>query len=358
MKSCDIILPVWNELDVTKRCIDSIIKHTDSPYRLIAIDNASDKDTEEYLKSLSNIKGLDLVLIRNEKNLGFVKAINQGIEKSRAPYICTANNDIVVTAGWLSEMIGIMDANLKIGLINPASNTSGQNPDDGESIDDYALRLKQFNGKFQELYTCRGYCMVIRREVIDTLGPLDDIYHFGYFDDTDYCKRAQKAGFKTVLAKGAYIYHKGSVSFKKLADSGDLFEKNEKIFFERWGRQVRVGYFLNRVDSRERVDAITSFVARSGHQISVFLKRKAVWPVTLDHYDIRRVDLNPCFFEFICLYKILKRRKKKKVDIVLTDDAAFGRMLKMTESIHGSDVLIEADESTLAKALTDKSRDF
>ena len=73
---CDIIIPVWNQLEVTKDCVDSIIRNTKYPFRLVIIDNASDKKTTDYLDSLKADKRLGLLLIRNEKNFGFVKAVN------------------------------------------------------------------------------------------------------------------------------------------------------------------------------------------------------------------------------------------------------------------------------------------
>jgi len=173
---CDIIIPVWNQLDATKECIDSLFKHADYPARLIVIDNGSENETEHYLKSIKGTDMLDYLLIRNEKNLGFVKAINQGIVVSDNQYLCIMNNDTIATDRWLSEMVRVMDTYPEIGLLNPSSNTSGEFPDKGESIDDYADRIyKSDAGKVQELYTCRGFCMLLRRSVIQKVGLLDEI---------------------------------------------------------------------------------------------------------------------------------------------------------------------------------------
>ena len=113
--SCDIIMPVWNELDTTKECIDSIVKHTHYPYRLVIIDNGSDIPTQDYLRELKSRKDINLELIRNEENLGFVKAVNQGIRFSDASYICIMNNDTIATDGWLEEMVSIIVQ--KIGVL-------------------------------------------------------------------------------------------------------------------------------------------------------------------------------------------------------------------------------------------------
>ena len=126
---CDIVITVWNNFELTKSCIDSIIKNTDADYRLIIIDNASNDETKKYLEQFKDKEGARVLLIRNENNLGFIKAVNQGMKLSGAPYICLINNDTIVTKGWLAEMIRVAEGSPRIGLINPSSNTLGQKPD-------------------------------------------------------------------------------------------------------------------------------------------------------------------------------------------------------------------------------------
>ena len=134
---CDIVIPVWNHLEMTRDCVNSIKEHTRFPYGLIIIDNASDKQTAEYLHSLTRQSDLKVVILRNEENKGFIKAVNQGLQYSDAPYVCIMNNDTIVTDGWLSEMIDILLENSEVGIINPSSNTLGQFPGKLD-IDTYA----------------------------------------------------------------------------------------------------------------------------------------------------------------------------------------------------------------------------
>lgn len=357
MSKCDIIIPVWNQPEVTRECIDSILRNTVYPYRLIIIDNGSEAPTQNYLSGLKENKSLDLLLIRNDKNLGFVKAVNQGLVVSDAPYLCIMNNDTIAAPGWLEEMVSVIERNPSIGLLNPSSNTSGQFPGE-KSIAEYALALKELKGQIQELYTCRGFCMLVKREVIERVGLLDEIYHVGYFDDTDYCKRAQRLGYKTARAKAAYVYHKENVSFKTLKDNKELFSNNEKIFFGRWGRHVRVGYLIDRPSSGDKADEIATSVARHGHQITIFLRKGLNWPVAIDHFDIRRVDVNPALFGIASIYKILKRKKKKKVEVLLTDSKPFGRLLDVAKPLHGADVIVGPDKERVLALLERKSKVF
>ncbi|MFA6142761.1 MAG: glycosyltransferase family 2 protein [Candidatus Omnitrophota bacterium] len=358
MKHCDIVIPVWNEPGVTRECVDSILKCTDHPYRLIIIDNGSGEETRKYLEGLKGIKDLNILYMRNDKNLGFIKAVNQGIKASEAPYLCLMNNDTVVTDGWLGEMTRAMDLHPEIGLINPSSNTSCQFPGQGESIGNYALGLKRFKGQLQWLSTIRGFCVLIKREVVEKIGLLDEAYSTGYFEETDYSRRARNAGYAMAMAKSSYVYHKGSVSFKKIEGSDALFEKNEKIFYGRWGRPVKIGLFLDSMNPGRNIDHMARDMVSQGHQIWIFLKKGLPWPITLDHYEIRRMDLSPYFFNLVSVYKIFKRRKKKKIDVILTENEVLGRILKMTACFHGSTVLVRTSAEALRAVLAAKSKDF
>ena len=83
---CDIIIPVWNQLDYTSSCLNSIFRSTRILFRIIIIDNASDKQTAQYLDSIKKKYPEQIVLIRNRENLGWIKAVNQGIFYSDSRY--------------------------------------------------------------------------------------------------------------------------------------------------------------------------------------------------------------------------------------------------------------------------------
>ena len=358
---CDIIIPVWNELETTRKCVDSLVKNTGYPFKLIVVDNASDRETAFYLAALKTRADISADLIRNNENFGFAKAVNQGIAASDAPYICIMNNDTVASAGWLEEMMNVMAAHPVIGILNPSSNTSGQNgPEKGSDQKgsdpdrlSHVVGSDPFWSQIQELYRARGFCMLIRREVIEKIGLFDESYGRGYFEETDYSYRAQAAGIRIARAKAAYVYHKERVSFKNLPEAEELFRRNEKIFRGKWGKSLKAGYVLDRIDSKDRVNDIAVSVAGTGHQISIFLKRGLEWPVAIDHFDIRRINVSRFFFGLSALLKILKRKRKKKLDFILTDNTALGGFLKKMKSLHGSDVFINMGKEEIIRLLND-----
>ena len=121
------------------------------------------------------------------------------------------------------------------------------------------------------------------------------------------------------------------------------------MFFKRWGRPLKVGYIVGRCGGEGEIDDIATSVARNGHQAVILLKKGLEWPVRLDHFDIRRVDISPALFGLVSLVRILKRKTKKKIDVLLTDDAGLGALLKMTRPLHGAHVIIKPSrESVLA----------
>src|SRR3989338_2585450 len=117
---CDIILPVCDQFEFTRNCIESIIENTDTPYRIIVINNGKNEDTKAYLIKIKEKLSDRIFIVKNDYNVGWVRALNQGIKISDAPFLCFQNDDTVVTKGWLRKMIGILQDNPRIGIVNPS----------------------------------------------------------------------------------------------------------------------------------------------------------------------------------------------------------------------------------------------
>ncbi len=100
-----------------------------------------------------------------------------------------------------------------------------------------AERKREFNGDFMLFPRVAFLCTLIKREVIEKLGGLDERFAPGNFEDDDYCLRAQEAGFKTVIAKDVFIHHFGSKSFKADGEKkyAERLAVNKNIFIEKWG---------------------------------------------------------------------------------------------------------------------------
>ena len=324
--TCDIIIPVWNQLRLTRDCVEHIVKNTHYPYRLIIIDNGSEKQTEEYLEELSGDNNLHVTLIRNETNLGYVKAINQGLRASDADYVCVLNNDTTVDENWLEELIKVAQNDSKIGIVNPGGSLRSS-------------KKKELSGIWIEIGFATGFCMLIKREVIDRIGFLDEDYGIGFWEDTDYCQRAKKAGYICASAKAACVYHHSHKSFNffKKNKVNELFEKNKNIFYSKWGRILRIACVISGKDINDKVTNEILKLARDGHMVYLFLKRSAKFKTDIEQVYIRKFKYPDIFFR-CCVFIKLLRRQKKKFDKIYIDNRNLEFLLKKLHIFHKAEV--------------------
>jgi GT2 family glycosyltransferase len=331
---CDIVIAVWNNLKLTEDCINSIIKNTDTDYRLIIIDNASNDETKKYLEQLKNREGARVLLVRNESNLGFIKAVNQGMRLSDAPYLCLINNDTIVTRGWLDEMIRVAESSPGIGLINPSSNTLAQKPDKGESIEAYAQKLKKDTASFTEIGSAIGFCMLIKKEVIDKIGVFDEIYGMGNFEDTDYSRRAIKEGYICARAHRAYVYHGEGSSFIRGSSFDENFERNRQIYEFRWGKRKWIAYIISSFDDNmiKTLEKDIMPSVRLGLWVWCFSNKRLALP---EHSNII-ANVFDRYFYLKTLWKVLT--KKKRFSEVFVTDESFARVLERLSFIHKAKV--------------------
>lgn len=268
---CDIIIPVWNQLAVTQECLENIFNNTKMPYRLVLVDNASDADTGRYLDRVKSGKMATVELIRNKENLGFVKAVNQGLKLSRAPYVCVMNNDTIPAKGWLENMVDFLERHPDVGLANPQCDGHGDNP-----IEEHAARLAALKDAYMEMNQCFGYCMLIRREVIDKIGYLDEVFGMGNYDDTDYSMRAGRAGYRCVNVHSAYVYHKKHVSFRAAGNRDILVSEGEREYLKKWPRHLRAGvsFCIDKSTSDEEIEKMLGgilYLAREWCWVNVWI---------------------------------------------------------------------------------------
>ncbi len=337
MSTCNIIIPVWNQLEATRDCINSIKRCTEYPYRLIIVDNASDYETATYLEDLKKSSDTDVMLVRNEKNEGFIKAVNKGISLSKTAYLCILNNDTLVTDGWLSEMVNVLDKNPLIGIVNPSSNALGQKLPYGTTPGEFAESSKTQSGLFVELGSAFGFCMLVGKKLFDTIGLFDEVYGMGNFEDTDFSLRAKEKGYKTVRAFASYVYHKESRSFNLLSGFKKDFERNRQIFESKWGRTKRTTVVFKNINKNS--------LSRLRNILNKYAKEKSWVYVISPLFDTKSFFesfSNLSFYHFRYLFYISAFLKiifkKKKANIVYCDNKFFSNFLKVFKIFHNADI--------------------
>jgi O-antigen biosynthesis protein len=238
MKTSIIIL-TYNKLDYTKLCIESIRKYTkEGTYEIIVVDNNSTDDTALWLNQQKDIK-----TILNAENLGFPKGCNQGIEIASGENILLLNNDVIVTKSWLENMERCLYNSENVGAVGCVTNSCSYyhvinvQYDSIEKMQEFAVQYNVPNSDlWEERLKLVGFCMLIKKEVVDKVGILDEQFTPGNYEDDDYSARIRKAGYRLILCKDTFIHHFGSTSFKENNVAFlKLLETNRKKFEDKWG---------------------------------------------------------------------------------------------------------------------------
>ena len=239
-----IVVVTWDNLAFTRMCLASIFENTEYPnYELIVVDNASTDGTVEELHRLSR----ELPHVRalcNDRNAGFGPANNQGLADASGDILVLLNNDTVVPRGWLTRLARHLD-DPTVGLIGPATNRTCNEAQLDIPYQTYGefrtVARAQGRGHEGERHPIRMpmmFCLALRRDVYDRLGPLDERYEVGMFEDEDYALRAKAAGYDVVWTPEVYVHHAYHASIGKLLPSGEymrLVAQNQGRFEEKWG---------------------------------------------------------------------------------------------------------------------------
>lgn len=238
-KLTSIIILAWNQLGYTRACIESIRKFTQAPYELILVDNGSRDATGNYLQTIPGAK-----VIRNKENQGFARGCNQGIRLAEGDYILLLNNDTVVAPRWLENLTICLESAPSVGLVGPRSNCAG-GPQfisvyypNLRAAEDFARNFNRESNPSQwfELDMVVGFCMLIKREVVEKIGLLDETFGLGNFEDNDYCRRAKGVGYKILCAGDTFVHHFGNCSFiGNKVDYNKLFQENYRKYKAKWG---------------------------------------------------------------------------------------------------------------------------
>ncbi|WP_460318037.1 glycosyltransferase [Pseudomonas ogarae] len=239
-----IVLVTYNNLNLTIQCVNSILRNTTWPnYQLIVVDNGSEDGTGDYLERLRQAVPTAKVIL-NLDNRGFSAANNQGLREADGDILLLLNNDTVVPDGWLDPLVRHL-RNPSIGMVGPVTNAVGNEAKievsytDIQQMQDFADRYTEARkGRSFDISMLAMFCVAFRRGILEEVGYLDEAFGIGMFEDDDYSRRVQAAGYRTVCAEDAFIHHYGQASFRKLIASGEyqaLWDKNQAYFESKWG---------------------------------------------------------------------------------------------------------------------------
>ena len=243
---CDVIIPIYNAYDATVNCIKSVITNTDlTRDRLILVNDCSpDTRISEHMHSVKKDNPeLNIVVVENDVNKGFVGTVNVGMKLSDND-VLLLNSDTIVGKNWLDKIKACAYSQPKVGTVTALSNNAtlvsvpqglmrNEIPTD-ITIDQYNDMLTECAYcDYPELPTAHGFCMYIRREALDKLGFFDEeSFGRGYGEENDFSYRCIDFGFKNLLCDNVIVYHLESQSFS--SEREKVIEKHLQILKSRY----------------------------------------------------------------------------------------------------------------------------
>lgn len=262
----------WNNLDLTRACLDSVLADRSWPnVEVLIVDNASTDASPAYLRELSQREERVHVEL-NETNRGFAAANNQAIRRASGSYVVLLNNDTVVPRGWLSRLVRVLEHDPTVGLVGPVTDgVWNEARVDGvrvapEAVDEFAASwASNHAGRIFPIGMLAMYCVAGRKKTFDDVGPLDERFGIGMFEDDDYAHRIRRAGLRLACAEELFIHHAGQASFDKLQRKDELWEENRTKFEQKWGAAWRAPGLGTRAATqkhRARVEELTKSSTR------------------------------------------------------------------------------------------------
>ncbi len=210
-KITSVIVPCWlidkYLLSLTRLCVEAVKKA--SNVELILIDNGSIMGSE-YLKENADI------YIKNETNLGFTKAINQGFKAATGKYIVVGNNDYIIRPGWEKELQGVVN-NVDI------CGTAAPHVNGDEHPEDSSIWVEFLPGSW----------FMMSRKTFDLIGLYDERFK-NIFSDTDYVFRMKEHNLFPLATSHTVADHFKSATISKAYDGKKEYAKTRKIFVEKW----------------------------------------------------------------------------------------------------------------------------
>lgn len=220
----DITIPSWNQSKLTVACLQSIRQHT-TDYRLIFVDNGSAAD--EFAIIEPELKRHPHLLVRNRRNLGFVKAVNQGLCLSTADYVVLLNNDTEVAPDWIAKLMAPF-ADARVGAVGPVTTT----PDCWQGREPVRPGYRLISATSMLAF----FCVMFGRQCVNDVGLLDESFGVGLADDDDYCRRIHDEGYHLAIAQDLLIKHHHRSTFKQLYSNDqieDMTQRGRDLFYQK-----------------------------------------------------------------------------------------------------------------------------
>jgi len=242
--SASVIINTHDDLEMTRRCVNALLDHTDPCHELLLLDSGTDLAMNEFLTEVaSRHSQFQLVVCGDDSSEA--SAMNQALSLSEGRHLVMLDRRVVVTPGWLETLVGTADMNPRAGMVGPVTNRMNgiqQVPAvnyDIETLDglDAFSTNQMMNHASDNIRTLRlgGFCMLIKRELLVRIGGLDTRFTGGFYEFNDLSMRAHMAGYECLIARGCFVHYQPTGTAVVVnADRMMQLEIQWEIFKRKW----------------------------------------------------------------------------------------------------------------------------
>lgn len=271
--TCSVVIPCFNGVELTRRCLESLLTQTERPDEILIVDNGSHDATAD----LAGEFGPPVRVLRQPRNLGFAGGVNAGLAAAAGEELLVLNNDTCAAPNLLAELRRALHGAPGVGAAAPVSNhVKGEARlavgDFGASAAGRRRLADQLASAplVQDVETLAGLCLLFRRSTLDEVGVFDERFGHGNFEDDDLCLRLRLQGYRLVVARRAFLHHEGHATFKAMGlDIGAQLQQRLQQFHAKWAEHPAGLATLAHLYGRPRVAAAAAEEA---------LRRVPTWP--------------------------------------------------------------------------------
>jgi len=290
-----IIIVNYNGREYLGECLTSLLNQTYKTFEIILVDNKSSDGSLDFVaKNFPSVR-----LIRNENNLGFAYGCNMGIRAASGDLICLFNQDAIADKEWLSTLVYVLQSSENLGAVAGKilywGNRYGENKVfcTWSKIDPCTAGAYNFfkgDEPMSFVDYLSGAAMLVKKEVIDNIGLLDDTY-FLYFDETEWCARMIRASYDLLYVPQAIVWH---------VVSGSISDSDQKSYYI---NRNRLRFALKNFDLSYLPIFFAFFIAESIYAHTSAMKRK-------EFLSIARIRAKAVIWNFTHIHQTMKMRQE------------------------------------------------
>ncbi len=318
-----IIIVNWNGAQHLKKCLPTLEKINYPNFEIIFVDNASQDESIDLIKTFAKRmqpRNVKIKTVVNKKNLGFAGGNNAGLKSVTGKYILLLNNDTTVTKNFIKELVGVIEKNPSVDCVQ-SKILSMNYPEKLDSVGAYLTNtgFLYHYGYFQknklsydstrDLYTAKGACMMVKKEIVDKIGLFDPDF-FAYFEESDFCHRIWLSGGRVMYAPKSVIYHK----------VGGTSNSMNNAFIQFHSFKNRINSYLKNLGTLELIKILPLHL--------LLCELAAVSFVPKGRVDLFIAINKAIYWNALNIKKTLKKRKKIQHVLRTVPDSKFMKNIK------------------------------